>query len=295
MKHKLSVYNRRLKQIQLSGRKQNPVEIAELPQNHCLNCGNDYKGNFCPVCGQTAKTERFTISTTLKHLLFFFTKFDDKFKHTVIDLCYRPGHMIREYIDGRRTDYLRPLQMLVCMITIYALIVYLILPETDTSSLIDIRGENGEDMVVKALGNHPVLLTCYNLLQSIMNNRIASALGLIVLYVAPTWLCFRKTEIGSRFNLAEHFFARVFITCQSMIVSFLLLPYAAFTGDQSPMYSLNFILVVWVYKQLFRISWWRSFKLTALSSLLMWTILVMLLSTIIVILFTVGGINPPET
>ena len=36
---------------------------------HCLNCGKEFEGNFCPKSGQSADTGRFTLKFIWENLL----------------------------------------------------------------------------------------------------------------------------------------------------------------------------------------------------------------------------------
>jgi hypothetical protein len=68
----------------------------------CLNCNNTIDKNFCNICGQKTSTHRFSI----KHILdagilngiFMINK---GFFFTIKELFTRPGHSIREYINGK--------------------------------------------------------------------------------------------------------------------------------------------------------------------------------------------------
>ncbi|MDY2974910.1 MAG: hypothetical protein SOR67_04085, partial [Alloprevotella sp.] len=35
------------------------------PHRRCLNCGTEFEGNFCPLCGQSAEVKRFTVKNVL--------------------------------------------------------------------------------------------------------------------------------------------------------------------------------------------------------------------------------------
>ena len=35
----------------------------------CLNCGTEFEGKFCPECGQSAKTGRFTMRFIFENLM----------------------------------------------------------------------------------------------------------------------------------------------------------------------------------------------------------------------------------
>ncbi len=78
----------------------------------CLNCGNTYKGNYCSECGQQATVERFNWQYLWKTIQ---TSFDiDKgFFHTILVLLYKPGLVIREYVEGKRIGLSNPVKVFI--------------------------------------------------------------------------------------------------------------------------------------------------------------------------------------
>jgi len=252
-----------LVRYQVDGKPKKRHDISELTEVSCLNCGTTYQGNFCPCCGQTAKTKRFNTKSTLKHLLFIFTKFDDTFWHTTFNLFTRPGHMIREYLKGQRVDYLRPMQMLICLITIYMIIVHL-LPEgmldEGQISLTDDNGQFREHL------SNDFLRAVYDTITAAYHNMIASTMMSITLLSFSCYLVFKRTKAGKCMNYAEHFYAFVYINCIIVMLRFLLLPFACFAGSSGSVGSVVKLLIVMVvYSQMLRISWRKSLTTYILS------------------------------
>jgi hypothetical protein len=90
----------------------------------CKNCDHTFEGKFCSNCGQSADTHK----VTLKH---FFHEFFHAFTHAdkgiillAKDLITRPGHVAREYLDGKRKKYFNPLSFLVLTTAMYAFATY---------------------------------------------------------------------------------------------------------------------------------------------------------------------------
>ena len=99
--------------------------------NHCIcqNCGTSYQGNFCNRCGQTRNTPRYHLSNACKNIVGGFTNIDNGFGRTLIELLYRPGYMIRDFIGGKRVQYFRPFQTLFVLAALYIMGVQLVDPE----------------------------------------------------------------------------------------------------------------------------------------------------------------------
>ena len=88
----------------------------------CLNCGTEFEGNFCPECGQSAKTGRFTMRFIFENLLAAFISRDGGIGYTIKNLFTRPGAMIVEILNGKRRKYFSPFPMLLFVTTLYLLI-----------------------------------------------------------------------------------------------------------------------------------------------------------------------------
>lgn len=95
----------------------------------CQNCGTSYTGNFCNRCGQTRNTPRYHISNAFKNIMGGFTNIDNGFGRTLLELLYRPGYMIRDFIGGKRVHYFRPFQTLFVLAALYIMCVQLVDPE----------------------------------------------------------------------------------------------------------------------------------------------------------------------
>ena len=95
----------------------------------CLNCGTTYTGNYCNRCGQSRNTPRYRLSNALKNIAGGFFNIDNGFRRTLLELLYRPGYMIRDFIGGKRVEYFRPFQTLFILAALYIMAVQLVDPE----------------------------------------------------------------------------------------------------------------------------------------------------------------------
>ena len=89
---------------------------------HCKNCGHNFHGNYCPECGQNAHTERIDSHFFLHDIPHSVLHIDKGFFFTFKELIVRPGHAIREYLDGKRVRHFRPLAYLLLLSTLSALV-----------------------------------------------------------------------------------------------------------------------------------------------------------------------------
>jgi hypothetical protein len=89
---------------------------------HCKNCGHNFHGNFCSECGQNAHTERIDSHFFLHDIPHSVLHIDKGFFYTFKELIVRPGHSIREYLDGKRVRHFRPLAYLLLLSTLSTLV-----------------------------------------------------------------------------------------------------------------------------------------------------------------------------
>ena len=83
-----------------------------LDSSRCANCdraidGTDQK--FCPACGQPTPAHRIDwhfLGHEFEHSVLHM---DRGILYTLKNLMFRPGHLIRDYIDGRRAQHVKPL------------------------------------------------------------------------------------------------------------------------------------------------------------------------------------------
>lgn len=114
----------RIKQIQ--GK---TVPPADSETCTCLNCGTTYTGSYCSRCGQSRHTTRYRLSNALSNIASGFFNIDHGFGRTLLELLYRPGYMIADYIGGKRARYFRPFQTLFILAALYIMAVQLVDPE----------------------------------------------------------------------------------------------------------------------------------------------------------------------
>ena len=88
----------------------------------CLNCGTEFEGNFCPECGQSADTSRFTMKFISQNLLTAILSNDGGVWFTLKSLFTRPSAMVVEILNGKRKRYFSPFPMLFFALTVYILL-----------------------------------------------------------------------------------------------------------------------------------------------------------------------------
>ncbi|MCW5907936.1 MAG: DUF3667 domain-containing protein [Chitinophagales bacterium] len=82
------------------------------------------QGKFCYNCGQKAKTERITISLLWHDLFHFFTHIESGFLFTTLRMFTAPGTVIKEYVEGKRIRYQRPVSYFLIWVATWALLLF---------------------------------------------------------------------------------------------------------------------------------------------------------------------------
>jgi Protein of unknown function (DUF3667) len=77
----------------------------------CENCGAALHGAYCHACGQSAERPTRTVRAFVAQVAADLTSLDSRLLRTLALLLARPGHLTREYLDGRRIRYTQPLQL----------------------------------------------------------------------------------------------------------------------------------------------------------------------------------------
>ena len=85
----------------------------------CLNCGTEISDQFCPHCGQKKDVKRLTWQSLVHEVAHFFSHIEEEFIKTSVQLVYRPGRTIREYLEGKRKIYYKPVALYLVWVTIF--------------------------------------------------------------------------------------------------------------------------------------------------------------------------------
>lgn len=245
----------------------------------CKNCNTEFEGKFCSECGQKAKTGRITIKQIFKDLRDHFIHFDQGFLFTIKELTLRPGHTVREYIDGKRVKHIKPLRFMFWATAISLLVVNFfgfsekLIAEIETNKEIGATAQKNHAGVkmVHFLTEHPSVMT----------------LMLIPFIALSAMLFYRK----QRLNYAEHFsaaayfmgqlsFLSIFTSVSFMSTQHLNLTVAAIAG--SLQWIAWMIYCGWAYSQFARQSnKWQAWIKGALSLIMGYLLMIIAMSMIV--------------
>ncbi len=83
----------------------------------CKNCNKTTTKNFCANCGQRTDTHRYSFKHFIKHnLVHGIWHIDSGILFTIKELFTRPGHSIREFINGKRVRHFNVITLLIIIV-----------------------------------------------------------------------------------------------------------------------------------------------------------------------------------
>lgn len=117
-------------------------EAAEPPL--CLNCDAPLGGQYCGQCGQRAQSRLISIWELTRDAFGDLFEFDSRLWRTLIPLCIRPGHLTRDYLEGRRARFMPPFRTYLVLSILFFVVAFfdpreefsvLFLPEADVAAV----------------------------------------------------------------------------------------------------------------------------------------------------------------
>lgn len=91
----------------------------------CLNCETSIAPTqrFCGQCGQKTSPARLTMGQMSHDFIHALTHVDHSIFSLVKDLAWRPGHVAREYVEGKRKKYFGPIAFLMIAVALASFII----------------------------------------------------------------------------------------------------------------------------------------------------------------------------
>lgn len=104
--------------------KRRVINSRKTPDRPCLNCGDTTVGLFCPMCGQRKVDVRVSLRRMLMEVMEDQLSVNSTLPRTLIALIFRPGHLTREYVQGRIVRYIPPFRLYL----VSSLLFFIVLP-----------------------------------------------------------------------------------------------------------------------------------------------------------------------
>lgn len=218
-----------------------------LSPANCKNCATRFQGQFCPVCGQTADTQRIDGRYLAKEVQLVFLNLDKGLFYTAKELLFHPAATIGGYLEGKRVRHFKPVAMLLVMAGFYTLLnnYFFPLPKLDLS-----MAENFGKSMARDRPN------------------------LIFLILVPA-LAVSSYLFLRRLNLFEHLIVCTYIIVIKLIFDFLFFPFKflyldtldAWIKGLKPVYLAAYYGVTYFYLMEGVSKWKKIFKIAGAFSL----------------------------
>ena len=165
----------------------------------CKNCGWETQGNYCSNCGQSTQTKRLDNRHLFHDIPLSVFNFEKGILFTIKSIIFHPVSTIKEYLEGKRVKYYKPLSLLMLLTTIVFFINSFFNPTQRILKSAGITIEKRDMEATHFLQNHP---------------------NLFMLFILPFmaygfYLAFKKYKN----NFAEHFYIVVFIQIFYLLIA----------------------------------------------------------------------------
>lgn len=220
----------------------------------CKNCENQFTGNFCNNCGQSARTYDINFKHVVQEMQHNVFHMDRGFFYTIKELSRRPGVAISEYITGKRVDYFKPIPYVLLLSTVYVLLTHAIDRSTSLESFFSgaLDGASTRKSEVDELP----LGFFLGIVNWLKNNYGYTMLLSIPITSLGSYLAFRKSGC----NYFQHITLNAYITGQTIVFYILLVPFSYFfTSDVAEgilavvRMVIGVLFTFWVYFQFFNV------------------------------------------
>ncbi|MCI0752110.1 MAG: DUF3667 domain-containing protein [Flammeovirgaceae bacterium] len=192
--------------------------------NTCKSCGNHFKGLYCNLCGEKIlESKDKTFRSFLGSVLITITFADSKFIKTLWLTLKNPGFLSKEYANGRRVMYLRPLQLFFILNLIYFLFPVLQLFNSSlyTQMYLLLHSPLVRPLVLNHILTHDFSMDGYALMYNEKTTSLAKLLivAFVILASLPLALIYRKKN---RY-FADHMVLSVEVAAFNLLVNAILL------------------------------------------------------------------------
>ena len=120
------------------------------PGTYCHNCDAPAEGKYCSECGQRTSVHKVTFRDSFQDFWDFLFSVNAPFFKTIKYLFINPGKVLREYLDGKRKSYYKPVAFFLLWTVIYLLIRSLINYDPFGNSTVNVTDETQKQLLTDA-------------------------------------------------------------------------------------------------------------------------------------------------
>jgi hypothetical protein len=185
-------------------------------QHHiCKNCEHTFQGNFCNNCGQKSSIKRLQIKNIWEELKYTVLHFNSGLSYSIKQLFTRPGHTIREYLEGKRVNHYKPFLMVFVLAGFTAFLLHFVDFERIMQSTSEMNSKiYGSKYNVEYMGH------INKFSEFVMSKYPFIELSFIPIISLANWLAFKNRG----YNYAEHLYMAAFTSSQRLLLHILFVP-----------------------------------------------------------------------
>ncbi len=193
--------------------------LKMLDSGHCANCDraiDNADQKFCPACGQPTPAHRIDwhfLGHELEHSVLHM---DRGLLYSLKHLMLRPGHFIRDYIEGRRAHHVKPLLLIMILAAALVFLARYFLEGDVVGLAVAMGGTAGAGAGADGPFDPARLFSALEVVTGWMNRNYAVATLLLLPFEAAAFkLAFRRV---GHLNYPEWLVITAFLTVQTFVV-----------------------------------------------------------------------------
>lgn len=210
--------------------------------HHCINCGNDFVGNFCPICSQKENVGPITWKSVIQGIGEVWGLHNRSLLFSIVQLFLRPGYFIGDYISGKKQVSFPPVKMLALVALLGLFVDYVTgVPITGVfNNDFDFAGDKMLliDNAFEWMNSHPDLMS----------------LILLSYLIIPNYFIFRSAPRHTHHTIPQGFFIQVFTAVVFLIINM----FYDITSLAWTAFVLGNVWLYCAYKQLFGFGFWGT-------------------------------------
>lgn len=196
-----------------------------LDSGRCANCDRVIDGadqKFCPACGQPTPAHRIDwhfLGHELEHSVLHM---DRGILYSLKNLMLRPGHFIRDYIEGRRARHVKPLLLIMILAAAMVFLAKYFVEGDVVGSALSAGGSAAAHPGADGPFDQTRFFDAFEVVKDWMNRNYAAATLLLLPFEAAAFkLAFRR--VGN-LNYPEWLVITTFLTAQTFVLLALAIP-----------------------------------------------------------------------
>lgn len=196
----------------------------------CKNCEHVFQGNYCSNCGQKTNTVRLNWNYIQDELKYTFLHINKGFLYTAKQLFIRPGHTVREFLEGKRVQHYKPILLLFVLAGINGLLMHFFPAEEF------VYNNNPTNQLT---ASKQIELT-KKYMDFMSKNYTLFELFLLPIYALCSWLAFKKFG----YNYIENIIINCFATSQRLMIGILFFPIQYFLLNTPYFFVFSFMTLI---------------------------------------------------